>query len=228
MAVDTLLASSAEQEPMLIGIRENRVQTLPLMQCVADTRQVAQAITEAIEDLMANGERRIDRVGVGDVEAEAGVGQLGEVRGERRGRLAVGLARIHVLEHERTSERGPHGVIIDHVGVHDDRIDAVGDACQQRDELTLRQLALLARRVQGDEGKRQRRALFKPRDEAGEFRLSERRELAGVAAAARSAAGEHRPVERRRARLAFGRSQPPGRGTDRVVGEHGTLGCEVG
>ncbi len=44
LAVDTLLASGADQEPMLIGIRENRVQTLPLVQCVADTRQVAQAI----------------------------------------------------------------------------------------------------------------------------------------------------------------------------------------
>ena len=33
-----------EREPQLIGIRENRVTTAPLMQCVADTQAVAEAI----------------------------------------------------------------------------------------------------------------------------------------------------------------------------------------
>ncbi len=43
-AVNELLDASLEREPQLIGIRENRITTAPLMQCVADTRAVAAAI----------------------------------------------------------------------------------------------------------------------------------------------------------------------------------------
>jgi 6-phosphofructokinase 1 len=43
-AVEELIAATPEREPQLIGIRENRVTTAPLMQCVADTRAVAAAI----------------------------------------------------------------------------------------------------------------------------------------------------------------------------------------
>jgi 6-phosphofructokinase 1 len=43
-AVEELLSATPEREPQLIGIRENRVTSAPLMQCVADTRAVADAI----------------------------------------------------------------------------------------------------------------------------------------------------------------------------------------
>lgn len=43
-AVDELLSATPEREPQLIGIRENRITTAPLMECVARTRAVAEAI----------------------------------------------------------------------------------------------------------------------------------------------------------------------------------------
>jgi len=43
-AVEELIATTPEREPRLIGIRENRITTAPLMQCVAETHAVAEAI----------------------------------------------------------------------------------------------------------------------------------------------------------------------------------------
>lgn len=43
-AVEELIAATPEREPQLIGIRENRITTAPLMECVAKTRAVAEAI----------------------------------------------------------------------------------------------------------------------------------------------------------------------------------------
>jgi 6-phosphofructokinase 1 len=45
-AVETLLASSPESEPQLIGMRGNRITHSPLMECVEQTRAVAKAIQE--------------------------------------------------------------------------------------------------------------------------------------------------------------------------------------
>ncbi|MGB9739157.1 6-phosphofructokinase [Chloroflexus sp.] len=45
-AVEELLSADADAEPKLIGLRENRVVRLPLMTCVSDTRQVAEAIAQ--------------------------------------------------------------------------------------------------------------------------------------------------------------------------------------
>ncbi|NTU83417.1 MAG: 6-phosphofructokinase [Chloroflexales bacterium] len=44
-AVDELIGATPEREPQLIGIRENRITTAPLMQCVAQTHAVAEAIS---------------------------------------------------------------------------------------------------------------------------------------------------------------------------------------
>ena len=43
-AVVTILSAKAEDEPVLVGTKANRVIRLPLMECVEKTRQVAQAI----------------------------------------------------------------------------------------------------------------------------------------------------------------------------------------
>ncbi len=43
-AVEELISATPEREPQLIGIRENRITTAPLMQCVQETRAVAEAI----------------------------------------------------------------------------------------------------------------------------------------------------------------------------------------
>jgi 6-phosphofructokinase 1 len=43
-AVQQLLSTTAESEPQIIGIRENRITTASLMECVAETRAVAAAI----------------------------------------------------------------------------------------------------------------------------------------------------------------------------------------
>lgn len=43
-AVEELITTSPEREPQLIGLRENRITTVPLMQCVAETHAVAEAI----------------------------------------------------------------------------------------------------------------------------------------------------------------------------------------
>lgn len=43
-AVEELISATPEREPQLIGIRENRITTAPLMQCVAKTHAVAEAI----------------------------------------------------------------------------------------------------------------------------------------------------------------------------------------
>jgi len=43
-AVEELIAATPEREPQLIGIRENRVTTAPLMQCVAETGAVSEAV----------------------------------------------------------------------------------------------------------------------------------------------------------------------------------------
>jgi 6-phosphofructokinase 1 len=43
-AVDVLLAAKPEDEPLLIGLRGNRITETPLMHCVAQTQAVAQAI----------------------------------------------------------------------------------------------------------------------------------------------------------------------------------------
>ncbi len=43
-AVDEILAAKADSEPMLIGIRGNRITRTPLMQCVEETQAVAKAI----------------------------------------------------------------------------------------------------------------------------------------------------------------------------------------
>jgi 6-phosphofructokinase 1 len=43
-AVEELLRTTATSEPRLIGIRENRITTAPLMKCVAETRTIAAAI----------------------------------------------------------------------------------------------------------------------------------------------------------------------------------------
>ncbi|OGO37815.1 MAG: 6-phosphofructokinase [Chloroflexi bacterium RBG_16_57_11] len=45
-AVETLLSSSADSEPQLIGMRGNRITHSPLMDCVEQTRAVAEAIQE--------------------------------------------------------------------------------------------------------------------------------------------------------------------------------------
>jgi 6-phosphofructokinase 1 len=45
-AVETLLSSSADSEPQLIGMRGNRITHSPLMECVEQTRAVAKAIQE--------------------------------------------------------------------------------------------------------------------------------------------------------------------------------------
>jgi 6-phosphofructokinase 1 len=45
-AVEELLAATPEHEPQLIGVRSNRVTRLPLMECVRQTRAVAEAIAE--------------------------------------------------------------------------------------------------------------------------------------------------------------------------------------
>jgi 6-phosphofructokinase 1 len=43
-AVQHVLSTSPESEPQIIGIRENRITTAPLMECVAETRAIATAI----------------------------------------------------------------------------------------------------------------------------------------------------------------------------------------
>ncbi|HMQ33501.1 MAG TPA: 6-phosphofructokinase [Chloroflexaceae bacterium] len=43
-AVNELIGATPEREPQLIGIRENRITTAPLMECVAKTHAVAEAI----------------------------------------------------------------------------------------------------------------------------------------------------------------------------------------
>jgi 6-phosphofructokinase 1 len=43
-AVVTILSAKAEDEPVLVGTKNNRIIRLPLMECVEKTRQVAQAI----------------------------------------------------------------------------------------------------------------------------------------------------------------------------------------
>ncbi len=45
-AVETLLASTPESEPQLIGMRGNRITASPLMECVEKTHAVAKAIQE--------------------------------------------------------------------------------------------------------------------------------------------------------------------------------------
>jgi 6-phosphofructokinase 1 len=45
-AADTLIAAPPEAEPQLIGMRYNRITRAPLMQCVEQTRAVAQVIAE--------------------------------------------------------------------------------------------------------------------------------------------------------------------------------------
>jgi len=45
-AVEDLLAATPDSEPQLIGVRYNRIQRAPLMQCVEQTRSVAQQIAE--------------------------------------------------------------------------------------------------------------------------------------------------------------------------------------
>lgn len=45
-AVEELLAAMPESQPHLIGMRYNRIMRLPLMECVAQTRAVAQAIAD--------------------------------------------------------------------------------------------------------------------------------------------------------------------------------------
>src|SRR5512136_1802286 len=45
-AVDTVLAAQSQDEPQMIIIRGNRIATAPLMQCVEQTRAVAQAIDD--------------------------------------------------------------------------------------------------------------------------------------------------------------------------------------
>jgi 6-phosphofructokinase 1 len=45
-AVDELLAMTGDREPNVIGLRENRVTRVPLMECVAQTRAVAKAIAD--------------------------------------------------------------------------------------------------------------------------------------------------------------------------------------
>lgn len=44
-AVEQIVTGAADQEPLLIGIRENKLIHSPLMECVANTQAVAQAIT---------------------------------------------------------------------------------------------------------------------------------------------------------------------------------------
>ena len=43
-AVETILSASPDSEPQLIGMRGNRITTAPLMECVAKTHEVAEAI----------------------------------------------------------------------------------------------------------------------------------------------------------------------------------------
>ena len=45
-AVQEVLSATPDSEPQLIGIRQNRIQRVPLMQCVEQTRAVAQMIGE--------------------------------------------------------------------------------------------------------------------------------------------------------------------------------------
>ncbi|NJN15713.1 MAG: 6-phosphofructokinase [Oscillochloris sp.] len=45
-AVEELLSASPEREPQLIGMRENRITSVPLMACVEETKAVAKAIAE--------------------------------------------------------------------------------------------------------------------------------------------------------------------------------------
>jgi 6-phosphofructokinase 1 len=54
MAVEELLAMTGDREPNMIGLRENRVTRVPLMECVEKTRAVAKAIaTHDYETAMA-------------------------------------------------------------------------------------------------------------------------------------------------------------------------------
>ena len=45
-AVETVLAAHPEDEPQMIGMRGNRITTVPLMKCVEQTRAIAAAIDE--------------------------------------------------------------------------------------------------------------------------------------------------------------------------------------
>ncbi|HWQ13152.1 MAG TPA: 6-phosphofructokinase [Roseiflexaceae bacterium] len=87
-AAEVLLAEPPESEPQLIGMRYNRITRAPLMQCVAQTRAVAQAI--AAQDY----ERAMELRGGSFREAFRTFQTLAQAlprvaRSERRGRLAV-------------------------------------------------------------------------------------------------------------------------------------------
>ena len=65
-AVEEVLAATPESVPRLIGLRDNRVAKVPLMECVASTRELAERIAARDHDtaLMLRGDRYTEMISV--------------------------------------------------------------------------------------------------------------------------------------------------------------------
>ena len=65
---------------------------------------LAESIPEAVEQLIRDPHRRIDRPRVGDIEAESGLRQLLEHGGELISGPSARIAQVHILEDQSTTE----------------------------------------------------------------------------------------------------------------------------
>lgn len=91
---------------------------------------VAQPRGEPVQELTGHAQRRIDLMGVSDVQAQSRLRQRREERSELIGGPPARLASIHVLDYQRVPQPPVGRRVRDRVRMDDDRIDPAGDRRQ--------------------------------------------------------------------------------------------------
>ena len=134
-------------------------------------------LAKAVEQFVGQLHRRVYRPGVGDVETEARFRKLGEDRGKLLDRLAGGLARVHVLDHQSPAEPAVEAWVFDRVRVGDDRADLRWHPLQPGDHLVLVGLQVLYRGMDAQITKRQGADATEEIPQAHQLRLGEGCEL---------------------------------------------------
>jgi hypothetical protein len=161
-------------EQRLVALRHRDVMAVVIERAEV---HLAEATADAVEQFVGRVHRRIDRVGVRDVQTETGVRQSCEERFQLGGNAAAVLAEVHVLEREPAPE-GPTRVEVDlGVGMHHDRAHPGRKLVEER--VPAERVDPLDRGVDAYVAEREPRLGAQIGHEAGQLVARQRRQLDG-------------------------------------------------
>ncbi len=139
--------------------------------------EVRQAAREPLQEVGGDGERRVNVLGMGEIEAETRLRQLGEDGLQALGRVTRLLARVHVLDGQPPPERAVQPGIADRVRVDHDRVDPRRNPAQRFNEPCLVLDEPFRRRMDADEEKRKPRRAVEVVEQPGKLLGGDRRQL---------------------------------------------------